>query len=94
LLPDREGLVAAVHNVITYGDALAEPLYGLAHELADRLNRRVWYVMTESRWHLLLLALDDGGYGHGEEGGGSHSRDEFTGYFDPGNPDFKIMSIS
>jgi len=78
---DRKGLIAAFHSQCMLDKAHCTQINSMAEAIARRTKQRVYLVGTESGWHLLLFAVDDGSYDENENG--KYANDQFIGYYDP-----------
>jgi hypothetical protein len=72
--PEKDGRLLALSEHYPPSD--------MAKAFAVRLKRRVYVVTTEQRWHLLVLALDDGDYDD-QRPGGKYANDQAIAYYDP-----------
>ena len=100
LPPDREGLIAVIHPFVEYSNEFICQIHGVAKAIAMAEGRPVFFVMTESRWRLLLLGevrvSEETGEEfpwHDDEEGGEFANDQFVGHYDP-DGSWHVDSIS
>ena len=100
LPPDREGLIAVIHPLIEYHGEFIRQIHEVAQTIAMEEKRPVFFVMTESRWRLLLLGEVRVSEETGEEfpwyddeENGRFANDQFSGHYDP-DGSWHVDSIS
>lgn len=88
---DRQGLIAIIHDQCMRTEDQVAELNLLAKQVAKQTNQRVYHVFTESRWNILLFALDDGSYDENEDG--KYANDQYIAYYDPDGT-YKLVGVS
>ena len=78
---DRRGLIAMFHAQCMLTEEHVGQVNKMAEAIAVRTQQRVYIVGTETRWHLLLFADEDGGYDSVVDG--QYANDQFIGYYEP-----------
>ncbi len=91
--PDREGLIAVLHPWFDETEEHRERLYAVIKSIAMATGRHVFYVMTESRWRLVLFGIDYGqpededeeprGLWYDQTENGHDANDQFISHYDP-----------
>lgn len=97
LPPDRRGLIAVYHPLLEYTGDFLEHINEVAKWIARSQGRRVFVVMTESRWRLLLFGFEtpperrenfileecDEHIWYDDYEDGKFANDQFVGHYDP-----------
>ena len=100
LPPDRKGLIAAFHPVLEYTGATLTALHASMEQLAIETNRPIFFVMTKTKWRLILFGYervpteDDGGtVGYDDEEKGEYANDQFVSHYETDGT-YRVDSIS
>jgi hypothetical protein len=88
--PDRKGLIAVFHPLCVRTKEQILVLNDLAKACAADTGQRVYTVMTQDRWYLLLFGIPvtnqdsgQGGVWYDDRPGGVVADDRYIAHFDP-----------